>query len=201
MVHKFKSRCPLKTARVAAPLHSVMTQDKYFEWNNSCNEAFTELKKPLFTAPTLRYPDPNLPFILDTDASNIGIRCVLSQLGPKGEQVVVCGSRSLKLGWKNYCVTRKELLANIFGLKIFHIYLPGRKFQFRTDHAALKWILNFQNLEEQVPRWFEVMSEFQPEIVHRAGLKHNNADVLLRKPCRQCEKKEVKVIEDELDED
>ena len=188
-------------ARVAAPLHSVITQDKDFEWNDSCSEAFTELKKSLRTAPILIYPDPNLPFILDTDARTIGTGCVLSKVEPKEEQMVAYCSRSSNKSEKNYCAAGKELLAIIFCLKIFRTYLLGRKFQLRTDHAALKWILNFKNPEGQVARWLEAMSEFQSEIVHQAGLKHNYADVLLRKPCKQCEKKEVKVKEDNLDED
>ena len=49
-------------ARVAVPLHSVISQNKDFEWNDSCNEAFTEVKKCLCTAQILRYPDPSLPF-------------------------------------------------------------------------------------------------------------------------------------------
>ena len=68
------------------------------------------LKKCLCIAPILRYPDPNLPSILDTDTSNIGIGFVLSQVGAKGEQVVAYGSLSLNKSEKNYCATRKELL-------------------------------------------------------------------------------------------
>ena len=35
-------------ACIAAPLHSVMTQDKDFEWNDSCNEAFTVKKMSMY---------------------------------------------------------------------------------------------------------------------------------------------------------
>lgn len=39
---------------------------------------------------------------------------------------------------RNYCVTRKELLAVVTAIKDFHHYLNGRKFTIHTDHARLK---------------------------------------------------------------
>jgi len=32
----------------------------------------------------------------------------------------------------------------------------------------------------------DFLAEFQFDVVHRPGLRHNNADALSRKPCRQC---------------
>lgn len=51
---------------------------------------------------------------------------------------------------KNYCVTRCELLAVVKSVFHFYNYLYGRKFLFRTDHAALKWLLQFKNPKGQV---------------------------------------------------
>ncbi|KAJ8395017.1 hypothetical protein AAFF_G00039680 [Aldrovandia affinis] len=39
-------------------------------------------------APVLAYSDVNRPFIIDTDASNVGVGAVLSQQGDSGEQAV-----------------------------------------------------------------------------------------------------------------
>ena len=50
-----------------------------WEWSNSCNDAFFELKKQLMTSPSLVFPDFKLDFVLDTDASGEGIGAVLSQ--------------------------------------------------------------------------------------------------------------------------
>jgi hypothetical protein len=41
---------------------------------------FQTLKAALFTAAILAYPQPGVKFIVDTDASNIGIGGVLSQV-------------------------------------------------------------------------------------------------------------------------
>ena len=40
-----------------------------FEWTLICQESFEMLKTSLMTEPILTYPDPNLPYVLFTDAS------------------------------------------------------------------------------------------------------------------------------------
>ena len=44
-----------------------------FVWPTEAEAAFTMLKTTLSKGPVLAYPDPALPFLLDTDASSIGI--------------------------------------------------------------------------------------------------------------------------------
>ena len=77
-------------------------------------------------------------------------------------------SKTLSKPERNYCVTRRELLALIKGVEHFYKYLYGRKFLLRTDHAALKWLLQFKNPEGQVARWIERLQEFDSDIEHRA---------------------------------
>ncbi|KRZ69886.1 hypothetical protein T08_397, partial [Trichinella sp. T8] len=50
----------------------------------------------------------------------------------------------------------------------------------------LKWLRNFREPEGQVARWLEKLAEFDFEVVHRPGKKHQNADALSRRACRQC---------------
>ena len=98
---------------------------------------------------------------------------------------------------KQYCVTRKKLLAIVRAVKQFHCYLYGRHFTIRTDHAALTWRLKFRNPEGQIARWLQRLQEYDFEIIHRAGLKHNNADALSRQPCltnncQHCDRSEAR---------
>ena len=97
----------------------------------------------------MAYPDPKEAYILDTDASNEGIGAVLSQVVVGKERVISYASRALHKTEKNYCVTRKELLAMVVFLKQFRQYLYGQKFTVRTDHGALRWLLNFRELQGQ----------------------------------------------------
>ena len=50
-------------------------------------------------------------FILDTDASDSAIGCVLSQRLDGVEKVIAYGSKMLSTSQRSYCVTYRELLA------------------------------------------------------------------------------------------
>uniref|UniRef100_A0A3P9JWP4 ribonuclease H n=1 Tax=Oryzias latipes TaxID=8090 RepID=A0A3P9JWP4_ORYLA len=143
-------------ATIANPLHRLTDKGKRFEWSEGCAAAFQRLKSALADAPVLAYPDPGQPFTLDTDASNVGVGAVLSQQDETGERVVAYYSCSLSRPERNYCVTRRELLAIILAVRHFRPYLLGTKFRLRTDHASLTWMLNFKQPEGQVARWLEM---------------------------------------------
>ncbi|XP_058864420.1 uncharacterized protein LOC131706752 [Acipenser ruthenus] len=187
-------------ATIAAPLHRLLRKDEPFEWTPACQEAFASLQHALCQSPVLAPPDVRSPFLLDTDASNEGIGAVLSQPGPEGEHVVAYFSRSLSKAERRYCVTRRELLAVVEGVRHFRHYLCGLPFTIRTDHAALQWLLTFREPEGQVARWIEQLQAFQYRIQHRAGEKHANADALSRRPCARegcahCSRKEEREAE------
>lgn len=157
-----------------------------FEWNEECQETFEGLKNALTTTPILTLPSDEAEYILDCDACDYGIGAVLSQSIDGEERVVSYGSRLLSRAEKNYCVTRKELLAVVYFARLYRQYLLGRPFVLRTDHAALQWLQRTPEPIGQQSRWLEILAEFEFRIVHRPGRKHGNADALSRKPCRQC---------------
>ena len=173
-------------SKIASPLYKLTQKNVEFRWNSECEAAFSLLKTELVNAPVLKYPDFTKPFILDTDASEMGIGAVLSKNIDGREYVVAYGSRALLKSEKNYCVTRKELLALVYFIKYFKHFLYGNEFVVRTDHKALKWLYNFKEPEGQLARWLTSLAEYTFEIVHREGRKHSDADALSRIPCRQC---------------
>ena len=181
---------------IAKPLHQLTEEKRQFDWNHECEEAFNNLKQRLCETPILGYPDPENEFIVDTDASNTGLGGVLSQKRGDQEVAIAYFSKSLSKPERNYCVTRRELLAVVKTLQHFSKYLLGRKFRIRTDHAALKWLLEFKNPEGQVARWIEQLQEYDFTIEHRSGKSHGNADALSRRPCpvdcKHCQKQEGK---------
>lgn len=52
----------------------------------------------------------------------------------------------------------------------------------RTDHNSLIWLLNFKNIEGQLARWIEELSQYNIILQHRPGKNHVNADALPRIP-------------------
>jgi transposase InsO family protein len=168
---------------IAASLYDLMCKGHKFVWNEACQESFDELKRRLVTAPILGMPSNEGRFILDTDASDSAVGAVLSQEQDGVERVIAYASKSLSREQRNYCVTRRELLAIVTFLKYFRHYILGRRFLVRTDHAALQWLRRIPEPIGQQARWITFMEEFQFDIVHRAGKSHGNADALSRRPC------------------
>ena len=80
-------------------------------------------------APILVYPDLVKKYILDTDASNHSVGAVLSQAQGGTEVVVAYYNKTLLTAEKNYCTTRKELLAEVKAINHFRPYLYGRAFR------------------------------------------------------------------------
>ena len=64
---------------LARPLTALTRKNTEFEWTQKCQESFKLLKTSLMTDPILTYPDPNLPYVLFTDASKYAWACVLKQ--------------------------------------------------------------------------------------------------------------------------
>lgn len=63
---------------IAAPLTRLLTKDG-FHWNKDAVAAFDQLKTALTSPPVLRLPDFSQRFVIECDASGIGIGAILSQ--------------------------------------------------------------------------------------------------------------------------
>jgi len=171
---------------VAKPLHRLTSKQAGFRWTEEEETAFLTLRSALQTAPVLAYPSAKDEYILDTDASQVAMGAVLSQIQDGEERVIAYFSQAFRGAMKNYCVTRKELLAVVKATDHFRPYLYGRKFRLRTDHASLLWLYRKKEPSSQVARWIEALAEFSFSIEHRPGRKHTNADALSRIPCKDC---------------
>ncbi|GFX39635.1 hypothetical protein TNCV_2103791 [Trichonephila clavipes] len=149
----------------------------------------------LTSAPILAYPEIGKQFILDTDASHESIGAVLSQEIDGQERVIAYFSKCLSKPERNYCLLKK-LLAIVKAVEHFHLYLYGRRFLLRTDHASLIWLLNFKNSEGQIARWIQRLQQYDVKIRYSKRLAHGNADALLRRPCpescKYCSRIEMK---------
>ena len=105
-----------------------------FCWSEACERAFLALKTKLTQAPILAYPQlcqTASPFVLQTDASDVGLGAVLEQ----DKKVIAYASRTLIKPEKHYSLIQKECLAIVFALKQFRHYLLGQKFELATDHC------------------------------------------------------------------
>lgn len=115
------------------------------EWTTECGQAFNVIKSNLTEAPIFTYPqEKGSEFIMNTDASSHLIGGVLSQVQDGHKRVIAYASRTLHKTERNYCLTRRELLAVVYFTKYFRHYLFGRPLVLRTDHGSLQWIYKFK---------------------------------------------------------
>ncbi len=93
---------------MAAPLVNLTKKCTEFLWTDVHREAFELLKQLLCHAPVLAYPQLGKPFILQTDAADIGLGAVLTQKDLSGyEYVISYASRSLSDNERKYSATEK----------------------------------------------------------------------------------------------
>jgi len=129
------------------------------------------------SAPILVPPRDEGQYVLDTDASDTALGAVLQQ---EQLQLISYASRALTNAERRYCITRKELLGVVYGLKKYPQHLLGWKIVVCTDHAALTFLKKTPEPVGQQGRWLDLQSEYEIEIKHRPGLVHSNSDALYR---------------------
>jgi hypothetical protein len=88
-------------AELASPLTNLTKKSVRFSWSEDCGIAFEELKVRLVSAPVLGMPNDNDKFVLDTDASDVAIGAVLSQIQDGKERVIAYASRRLSVRERN----------------------------------------------------------------------------------------------------
>ena len=163
------------------PMVELTKKGKPFVWSSGCEESFRELKKALVSPDIMGYPqNEGGEFILDTDASDVGIGSVLAQVQDGRERVIAYASRALNKAERNYCITEKELLSARFFIEYFRQYLLGRHFLVRTDHQALTWLFSLKEPRGKIARWIDVLSLYDFEIQYRPGKKQGHCDALSR---------------------
>src|SRR5436190_7200617 len=140
------------------------------------------LKQKLCEEPVLQYPDFSRPFILTTDASGIAIGGILSQGEINKDKPIAYASRTLIDNELKYDTYEKEALAIVYCVKHFRPYLYGRKFTLVTDHKSLTWFKNAQDANMRILRWKLKLSEYDYDVVYKAGKTNVNADALSRNP-------------------
>ena len=134
-----------------------------------CQESFELLKTSLVTDPLLTYPDPNLPYVLFTDASKYASACVLTQEKThilEGKETNLLHPitymsglfRGSQLNWA--CLT-KEAYTFYMSIKTLTYYLEDADVTLRSDHLPLKKFLAKKTLNSKVNNWAIEVSPFR----------------------------------------
>ncbi|KAI2643996.1 Transposon Tf2-6 polyprotein [Labeo rohita] len=143
---------------IASPLTSLLkNKPKKLCWTEEASHAFNTLKTSFTSAPILKHPDPDLPFVVEVDASDCGIGAVLSQRHGQPGKLHPCAfySRKLTSAERNYDVI--------------------------TDHKNLEYIKEAKRLNPRQARWALFFTRFDFTVTYRPGSKNSKADAFSRK--------------------
>jgi hypothetical protein len=161
---------------IAKPLTRLTEKGVDFQWDNDCEVSFQTLKHKLVKAPILSLSKSGKRFTVYTDASRIGLGCVLMQDG----KLIAYGSRQLKKHKRNYLTHDLELAPMVFALKSWRHYLYGETCDIYTDHKSLKYIFTQKELNMRQRIWLELIKDYGHTIQYHPGKANVVADALSR---------------------
>ena len=172
--------------KLVAPLHAATkgkSKNERIRLDENQLDCFSELKRAVTTAPCLALPDFTRPFIVRMDASAFAIGGALLQLDDAGqERVVAFSGRKLTSAELNYDTRERELLAIIYALRQWRVYLLDQPFTVETDHHSLATLLSQNTCSRRLARWLSELCEFRPNFKWISGDTNTVADGLSRRP-------------------
>ncbi|XP_062112214.1 transposon Ty3-I Gag-Pol polyprotein isoform X1 [Humulus lupulus] len=160
-------------ATIAAPLTELLKKDN-FVWTEQATTAFLQLKHAMTETPVLLLPDFSKLFVIESDASNVGIEAVLMQEG----HPIAFFSKKLGPKFVGTSAYLRELRAIVEAVTKWRQYLLGRHFVIRIDHRRLKELLTqvIQTPEQQ--HFLRKLIGFSFSIEYKAGKANSAVDAL-----------------------
>lgn len=142
-------------SEMSAPLTDLLRKKpKTLSWYPIAEGAFIKLKESLIAAPVLANPNFDLPFQIQTDASDSAIAAILTQQWEEGEKIVAYFSQKLSPAQQAYAASEKEGLAVLAAIEKFRAYIEGTHFLVVTDASALTHIMNGKwRTSSRLSRW------------------------------------------------
>ena len=150
------------------------------EWTEVAELSFNRIKNIMSSDLILKLPDFKHPFIVTTDASDVGYGAVLEQIIEGENRIISYFSRCMSPAQKNYCTAEKELLGIVEALDHWSDLLLGKKFEVYSDHMPLQFLLSKNKPSQRLERYMLRLSRFNFEIKYKKGAENIVADFLSR---------------------
>ena len=166
-VREFLSKIYERLFNRSATVEKTPKKDVKFVWSSAQENAFQLIKEAFSDQAFFAHPDPNLPYVLETDASEVGLGAVLSQERNKSLVPIAFHSRQFSSAEQNCTVHDTELL---------------HRFKIFCDHRNLLFYSEVQTLTRRQFRWSLLLAEYDFDPHYRPCSLNQVADALSRRP-------------------
>lgn len=122
--------------KIVEPLTNLLKKNA-FRWGTDTQRAFKALKSTMITLPVMVMRDFAKEFIVETDASGVGIGVVLMQEG----RLIAFLSKAFSTRNQSKSVYEHELIAIVLAFQKWRHYLLKRHFKIRADQRILKFLI------------------------------------------------------------
>jgi hypothetical protein len=179
----FHQRFIINHASYVAPLLVLLQKQSKWKCSEEMQSAFETLREKFANSIHLIHPDDNLPYTIYTNASGRATAAVLMRVNEDGEtRIVSSASRVLTPAEQRYSTCEQELLAIVYALQKFRIYVFGHKIILYTDNKSLSFLHKYALTSNRVARWVIELQQYGLKVCHTAGSRNFLADVLSRNP-------------------
>lgn len=172
-------------SKITRPLDRLTGKDVLWEWGETEQKAFDDLKQAFITNPVLAIYNPDKDTRVEVDASGFATGGTLLQKQEDGKwHPVAYLSESMTQAERNYEIYDLEMMAVIRALKAWRVYLEGlpKKFEIITDHKNLEYWKEPHDLSRRQARWARYLSRFDFDMTHKPGALNIAPDGFSRRP-------------------
>lgn len=170
-------------SEITTPITNLLKKDrKKFSWTEEAEAALGMLKTVLVTAPVLANPNFQIPFIIETDSSDLAIGAVLVQVQEGERKTIAYFSKKLSSTQRRYSATERECLAVLLSIEHFKHFVEGSQFIVQTDAMSLTFLqtMSIESKSPRIARWALKLAKYDLLLQYKKGSENIPADALSR---------------------
>ena len=139
-------------SKIAKPLCRLLEKDAKFNFDESYQYSFEEIKSRLVEAPIMAKSDWTKEFEIMCDANDYAMGAVLGQKTDKMFRAIYYAKKTFNEAQENYSTIEKEMVAIVFACEKFKPYILGSHVIIHTDHATIKYLMEKKEAKPRLIR-------------------------------------------------
>lgn len=171
------------SADICDPLFDLLKKGAKFSWGPRQEHALNLLREAASESPCLTQINPAEPVYCRTDASDIGVACVLYQMLKNSEGVelpcaIAYSARRFSPAERRWALQERESYSMKLPFEKFGNMLAGLRVIIETDHKNHLFMWSSKSMKVQ--RWRMWMQQYNYEVRHLSGKLNCEADSMSR---------------------